>query len=587
MSIRRNRHRRPVIFGVRLGKALSRKALTVFVASFAAAGCSVGPDYRAPSAQVPDRWHQSATQGLAEGKADAQQWWRVFEDQKLSELIERASAGNLDLRLAVLRIREARALRGVAAGELLPSLGGRGSYLRSKSSENGPMAIPQAPGRGKTFAGTVARGVAGNALGTGLAAAAPGAAGVTNSIASGVVGLIPGPSELPETEETNLLSTGFDASWEIDVFGGIRRKVESADATLEASVEDYRDTLVTLLAEVAANYIEIRTLQAEIEATQRNVAIQKETVALTQSRLALELATELDVEQAETNLATTESELPRLESALAVSIYRLSVLLGQEPSTLSGEFNAGGPIPQPPAKTLVGVPTDILRQRPDIRSAERRLAAQTAEIGVAAAELYPRFTLSGTFGMESTDVKHIADARSISYGFGPSVRWSIFDGLRNLNRIAAQEAATHQSYVVYQRTLLAALQEVENSLVSYKSEQVRRDTLIRARDSAERSVKLAETLYSNGLTDFENVLVAQRSLANLENTLAQSKGLVAINLVSLYKALGGGWSPETNPQQEYLEGGTDALHEPMGFFFSGGKGSLPWDHAPGVADETD
>lgn len=541
------------------------------------AGCTVGPDYRAPSPQVSEQWHQSATEGLQAGAADVQRWWGVFEDGQLSGLIERAVEGNLDLRLAVLRIREARALRGVAAGELLPSLGGDGSYSRSKGSANGPTATPESPGRFETFGNTVARGIAGNVVGTGLGTAVPGIPAVTNSVATGLVGMIPTPSGGRDTDEINLHAAGFDASWEIDVFGGIRRNIESADAALEATVEDYRGTLVTLVAEVAATYIEIRTLQSEIESIERNIALQKETLSLTQARLALQLAKELDVQQAVTNLATTESYLPQLESGLSMSMYRLGVLLGQEPRALCDELSPTAPIPVPPTEVFVGVPADILRQRPDIRSAERRLAAQTAQIGVAASELYPRFTLSGTFGFEATDAAHLLDARSVSYRFGPSVRWNIFDGLRNLNRIAAQEAVTHQCYVFYERTVLTALQEVENSLVAYKREQSRRDALVRAVEAADRSVKLAEALYRNDLVDFQNVLDAQRSLASLESTLAQSRGQVAVNLVSLYKALGGGWSPDVTPQEEYLEDELDALHRPVDFFFSGGKTSVPWD----------
>ncbi|NLX13193.1 MAG: efflux transporter outer membrane subunit [Phycisphaerales bacterium] len=549
------------------------------------AGCAVGPDYRAPQPELPEVWHQAATDGLTQGNTDVQEWWQVFEDPRLSELIERAAEGNLDLRLAVLRIREARALRGVAAGELLPTLGGQGSYQRYKRSANSQFAFPRAGSKGETFANTVTRGIATNALGTGLGTIAPGIPGVTNSVAGALVGLLPTPSAAPETDEINLHAAGFDASWEIDVFGGIRRGVQSADAALEATVEDYRGTLVTLLAEVATTYVEIRTLQSQIEATSKNITLQQETLDLTQARLDLDLATELDVQQAETNLATTQAQLPQLESALAISIYRLSVLIGREPSALWDELAVTAPIPQTPAEVFVGVPTDLLRQRPDIRSAERHLAAQTARIGVAAAELYPRFTLSGTFGFEALNFKHAIDRGSITYGFGPSVRWNIFDGLRNLNRIAAQEAATHQSYVVYQRTLLTALQEVESSLVAYKREQVRRDALDRAVKAADRSVQLAETLYRNGFVDFQNVLDAQRSLANLENTLAQSRGLVTINLVSLYKALGGGWSPEVAPQQQYLEQRHDVLHRPVGFFLSGGKSSLPWDRDSELSDE--
>ncbi len=541
-------------------------------------GCTVGPRYHAPSPDLPGAWDQEARDGLAAGAADVQEWWQVFSDGQLSSLVERAAAGNLDLRLAVLRVREARALRGIAAGELLPTLGGQGSYQRSKPSANGiggaGVGLPSA---GEQFASTVGRGVAGSVIGQGLASAVPGATGLTNSLAGGIVGLIPSPTQRADTDELDLFAGGFDASWEIDVFGGIRRNVEAADAQLAAAVEDVRSVQVSLLAEVAATYIELRALQSQLDATRKNIELQKQTLALTQARYDAELTSELDVRQAQTNLATTESELPLLESGLTIAIYRLGVLLGREPAALVNELVETRNIPQPTGETLVGVPADLLRRRPDLRAAERRLAAQTALIGVATAELYPQFTLVGTLGVEATDFNHALDASSVSYGFGPAVRWNIFDGLRNLNRIAAQEAVAHQAYVLYEQTLLVALQDVETAMVTYKKEQVRRDALLRAVDAARAAVRLAETRYEDGLTDFQNVLVAQRSLVQLENAVAQSRGQVAVNLVALYKALGGGWSPDGLPQQEYLDDRSGALGAPLDYFFSGGNVPLPWE----------
>jgi len=544
-------------------------------------GCAVGPDYRAPSPELPEGWHEGAAKGIGEGEANVQEWWRVFQDDALSSLIRRAAEGNLDLRLAVLRIREARALRGIAAGELLPSLAGQGAWQRSRASANGLLGGGvEVPGKGEQFANTVTRGIAGSTLAQSLGTAVPGVPAVTNSVANGLVGLIPGKTELRDTEAMDLYAAGFDASWEIDVFGGIRRNIESADAALAATVEDYRGVLVSLFAEVAATYIDIRALQSQIEATQRNIKLQKETVSLTQAKFDTELVSELDVRQAETNLATTESEMPLLEAGLAVSIYRMGVLIGREPAAVYDELSVVRDIPRPPAETLVGVPVDLLRRRPDIRAAERRLAAQTAQIGVAAADLYPRFSLSGTFGFEATDINHIMDARSVTYGFGPALRWNIFDGLRNLNRIAAQQAAAHQVYVLYERTLLQALQEVETALVAYTREQARYAALLRAAEAGRRSAHLAETRYQDGLTDFQNVLIAQRALVNLETALAQSRGQVSVNLVGLYKALGGGWSPDVFPQEEYLEDPSGVLEDPLGFFVSGGQGALPWETHP-------
>ena len=390
---------------------------------------------------------------------------------------------------------------------------------------------------------------------------------------------IPSSAKRPGIPEMDLFSTGFDASWEIDVLGGLRRGVETADAELDAALEDYRAILVSMLAEVATTYIDIRTLQAEIDATRQNIELQRETLDLTQARLSYDLASDLEVSQAQTNLATTESQLPQLEASLATAIYRLSVLVGKEPAALQEEFAATSPIPQPPAETFVGVPTDILRRRPDLRAAERRLAAATAEIGVAAADLYPRFTLSGNFGFESMDLKHAFNSKSITYGFGPAVRWNIFDGLRNLNRIAAQQVAAHHAYVSYEQTLLLALQEVETAMVNYRREQDRRNALMRATKAARQAVKLSETRYEDGLTDFQDVVDAERSLVNLETSLVQSEGQVAVNLVALYKALGGGWSPNVIPQRQVLDAPMDALDRPLRFFFSGGKTDLPWNTA--------
>ena len=564
--------------------AISAAILTTCVLS----GCAVGPRYQTPTPELPESWHQSATGGLAPGNAEVQEWWRVFEDEELTNLIDRAAAGNLDVRLAILRVRQARALRGIAAGELLPTLSGRGAYQRSKASANGPMGGGlQAPSAGAQFRNTVTRGIATSVLSERLGAAAgTGPNGATSAFAGGLLGLMPSHNELGDTDETNLFSSGFDASWELDVFGGIRRNVEAADAEVTAALEDYHGVLVSLLAEVAATYIDIRALQSQIDATRQNIELQRQTLTLTQARFKADLTSELDVHQAQTNLAATEAELPLLETGLTISIYRLSVLLGREPAALYEELSVPRDMPQPPAETFVGAPADILRRRPDLRTAERRLAAETARIGVAAAELYPRFTLSGTLALEATDINHLTDGRSVTYGFGPAVRWNIFDGLRNLNRIAAQEAVVHQAYVSYERTLLIALQEVETAMASYKSEQVRRDALLRAAESARRAVQLAERRYEDGLTDFQIVLDVQRSLVSLENAVAQSRGQVAVNLVALYKALGGGWSPYVAPQAEYLEEPADALADPLGFFFSGGKTNLPWNPQPESNDET-
>lgn len=553
-------------------------------------GCAVGPNYHAPAPTLSAEWHQPAEGGLVAGEADVQQWWQVFNDPTLTQLIDLAADGNLDARMAVLRIRQARALRGIATGAFLPTIGGNSSYQREKSSANttiGGIYSNAAGGPGRRFANTVSRGEITAAVAQGLATAVPGAASIASPLANGLVGLLPQRSRLADTPEQDLFASGFDAAWELDVFGGIQRNVSAADADLGAAVEDYHGVLVSLFAEVATTYVDVRILQAEIEATTRNIDLQRETLALTQARLNYQLASDLEVQQAQTNLATTESQLPTLEAQLATSIYRLSVLVGREPAALYDELTRTAPIPQPPTETFVGVPADILRQRPDIRAAERRLAAETERIGVAAADLYPRFTLTGTLGFQSNDFDHALDSRSVTYGLGPAVRWNIFDGLRNLNRIAAQEVSAHYAYVAYEQTVLLALQDVESSMVYYKREQDRRAALTRATDSARRTVELARKRYEDGLTDFQDVVDAERSLVNLETALVQSEGQVVVNLVSLYKALGGGWQPGVTAQAQYLHAPSEALDHPLQYFWTGGRAPLPWNDTPSTNETSE
>ncbi|MCB9850254.1 MAG: efflux transporter outer membrane subunit [Phycisphaerales bacterium] len=550
------------------------------VLSLGASGCVVGPDYHSPDMAVPGQWHQSATEGLANGPASVEAWWQVFNDDTLSSLIKRAADNNLDVRMAILRVRAARSLRNVAVGELFPSLTGNSSYQRTKLSANslfgGFTGAGGGLGPGKQFSNSVARGIAGSILSNQVATAAPGLGAASNAIGSSLIGLVPQPHRLGETDDYNLFANGFDANWELDVFGGLRRGVESADASLQARVEDYRTILVSLLAEVAATYVDVRSLQARVAATVRNIDLQEKTTSLTQSRFRHGLTTELDVHQADTNLATTQAELPVLQTALALSIYRLGVLIGREPSAVWDELSLEKPIPTAPAEVLVGTPVEILRRRPDIRSAERRLAAETAQIGVAASDLYPRFSLAGNFSFDAVEFEHALDSRSIAYGIGPAVRWNLFDGLRNLNRITAQEANAHQAFVGYEQTVLGALEEVEGAIVAYKREQERCDALSRAVDAAQRATKLAEHRYRDGLTDFQRVVDAQRTLVASEDALAQSRGQVVYNLVALYKALGGGWSADVVPQSEYLDAPSEATEHPVRYFFSGGKSDPDW-----------
>lgn len=449
---------------------------------------TVGPDYEAPVAHTPDLWHQSLTEGLDTGQASLRTWWTLLEDPVLDGLIERAGANNLDLRLALARVAESRARLGFAKGERVPAVDGVVAGQRTLTSED----------------------------------------------------LLPA-SLNPGTQD--VFGMGIDSSWEVDLWGRIRRSVESASASLEASVEDYRDVLVTLYAEVALNYIQVRALQQQILYTEGNIQTQRDSLQLTTDRNDAGLVGDLDVRQAELNLARTESFLPALRQQLVFAIHRLSVLVGEFPSALHAELIDPKPIPQPPAHVAVGLPSELLRQRPDVRAAERSLASQTARIGVAKAELYPRLSLVGTFSLEASSLGNWVSVASKAFSFGPTIRWNLFNGGRVRAQIDTEEALTEQALVSYEQSVLLAYEEVENAMVAFTQEIQRRDALNRSVVAAEQAVDLVDELYRLGLVDFQNVLDTQRSLFQQQDEYAASQGQVTQNLIQIYKALGGGWTP--------------------------------------------
>jgi NodT family efflux transporter outer membrane factor (OMF) lipoprotein len=461
----------------------------------ASSGCTVGPDYVQPDIEtVPDEWNTRATEGLAEGEASIQTWWTVFDDDALTSLIERARISNLTLREAMWRVEEARSLRGVVAGERAPQIDLSGTADRSEFSANGPLGD-----------------------------------------------LVPEGS----TEPGNLFDLGVGASWEIDLWGRIRRQVEAADAEVAASVEDYRDVLVTLFAEVATSYVDVRAFQERLRFANANVEAQEYTLQLTQDRFNAGLVSALDVAQAESNLGSTRALIPALEQDLALALNRLAVLLAMSPGSLDEELRGEVPIPTEPQGVTTGLPADLLRQRPDIRSAERRLAAQTARIGVATAELYPQFSLTGFLGLQSTSGGDLFSSDSVTWSVGLPIRWRLFAGGSVRSQIGAEQARTAQLIASYEQAVLLALEEVEDAMVSYEKEVSRRGRLAESVDATQRSLELVLTQYTAGLTDFQNVLDTQRSLLLREDDLAASEGIVIKNLVDLYRALGGGWDPDT------------------------------------------
>jgi multidrug efflux system outer membrane protein len=360
------------------------------------------------------------------------------------------------------------------------------------------------------------------------------------------------PLDGSSPDQTDLYGFGVDASWEIDVFGRISRSVEGAQASMEASVENYRDILVSLYSAVAQSYIDLRATQTRLKYTVNNAELQRGTLKLTQDRREAGLVPQLDVEQAKLVLASTEAVIPTFRQFEAEAIHRLGVLLGHPPAALYDELSTAADVPDVPEEVTASLPAELLRQRPDIRRAERILAAQTAEIGVATAGLYPAFSLSGTFALEGQDFSDTGDWDSRAWGFGPAMRWNLFDGKRIRNRIKVQEARAEQAMADYELTILEALEEVENAMVSFEQEKQRLGDLHRSVVAAQESVKLVGTLYENGLTDFNNVLDMQRSLTVQQDLFAESQGAVANNLVRIYTSLGGGWSVELIEEEDQI-----------------------------------
>jgi outer membrane protein, multidrug efflux system len=462
------------------------------------AACSVGPDYKEPALAVPAAWHEAQQKGVDTRPADLARWWTAFEDPLLNSLIERAVKSNLDLRVAEARIREARASRAVVASGAWPTVDTSGSYSRSRTSENA-LNIPSQGGAGGASAVNL---------------------------------------------ERSLFTAGFDANWEIDVFGGVRRSVEAADATIAATEYSRRDVLVSLLGDVARNYVELRGAQRRLAVARDNLKTQQDSLDLTRVRFNAGLASDLDVARAEAQLNATLSQIPTLESLLKQTAYSLDLLLGLAPGALWSELEKEIAIPRLPAEVLVGLPSDLLRRRPDVRVAERRLAAATAQVGSAIADLFPKFFLIGDFGLQSISASDWFSGRSRYWSIGPTISWPIFDAGRIRANIEIRNAQQEQVLSEYEKTVLTAFGDVEKSLVSYAQEQIRHRSLTDAVAANRRAVAMAQELYIRGLNDYLNVLDTQRALYVTETELAQSEATMASNLIALYKALGGGW--ETN-----------------------------------------
>ena len=470
---------------------------TISLLSFS--GCTVGPNYKPPRVEMPANWVSadappttaSTSQPVSVATTrpvEVVAWWSQFQDPVLESLVDRAIDSNLDLRVATLRVRQARAARRVASASLWPRVDVTGSYRRAKSGE---------------------------------------------------------------ADARNLWQAGLDASWEIDLFGGVRRSVEAANADVRAAVEDRRDVFVTLAAEVALNYIDLRAFQRNMAIARENLAAQRRSLALTRERFGAGFETPLDLVNAEALVASTESQLPLIEASARQTIYALGVLLGREPGALVNELSNPAPIPATPAEVPLGMPSDLLRRRPDIRRAEADLHAATALVGVAMADLFPRFSLGGGLGLSADRLGDLADRASRSWSIGPSASWPLFDAGRIRANIEIRSLVQEEALINYRATILTALQDVETALVAFATEQEHRRSLEAAVAANRRAVELSTRLYTGGESDFLNVLSAQRSLLSSEDALVQSDRNLAANVVAIYKALGGGWelAPPVTPRR--------------------------------------
>jgi outer membrane protein, multidrug efflux system len=475
--------------------------LTLIV-SVTATGCLVGPNYERPFMKLPPLWRSvdEVAKPMAgeEPKTDLAQWWQSFNDPLLNGLVEQALSSNLDEKIAIARIREERAYLAASRGALLPNIGLDGSYTRQRYSANTPFGeFPQ---------------------------------------------LVP--------REEDMYEAGFDASWELDIFGGLRRGVEASQAELAASIENARDVRVTLLAEAARDYVAVRTLQRRLLITRENVRDQSDSLGLTQARYRMGFAPELDVIQARSLLETTQAQMPELESELAQTDHRISVLLGRGPDALNAQLSDMAPIPgiaDPDAlatRIPAGLPSDLLRRRPDIRAAEREIAAATARVGVATADLYPKFYITGTAGLESISTSDFLAGASRIWTIGPTMRWPIFEGGRIRAYIEARNAQEEQALLIYQKTVLNALAEVEDALIGYAKERTRHKALANSVQDFKSSEMLARERYEEGYANYLDVLEVQRSLYAAQDSLAQSDQQLIDDLIAIYKALGGGWDTD-------------------------------------------
>jgi NodT family efflux transporter outer membrane factor (OMF) lipoprotein len=470
--------------------------------------CSVGPTFVPPEPVHPDQWNATAatatqTKSLPVAESVDRQWWKLFSDPTLNELITRAQSANLDLRITALRLAQSREQRHAVAGNRLPTINASASYQRQRQSEVGVntrmIDVIGPPGNRDAIIDALA-------------------------------------------EPFDVYQAGFDASWELDLWGRVRHSVESADASVAAGIEELHDAQLTLMAEVARNYVELRGMQDQLRIAVDDVAAGEDLLKLTEYRAAGGLVTDLDVQRQRGRLAEARARVPQLQQQESQIINSLALLLGEQPGVLQGQLSSAAAVPAVPPKIAIGVPSEVARRRPDIRRAEARLHAATADIGVAVADLYPRITLTGSFVQQSLANSDLSDWGARQWVVGPSLQLPIFDGARRRATVELRKLQQQEAAIAYQRTVLRAWHEIDNALTAYSAEQTRNDELAQSVSASRAAYDLANTRYEHGLTDFLIALDAQRTLLQAQRAYSDSTTTISTQLVALYKALGGGWN---------------------------------------------
>jgi NodT family efflux transporter outer membrane factor (OMF) lipoprotein len=434
--------------------------------------------------------------GLTDTASASSSWWTSFHDAELDSLIARAAKSNLDLRVTEARLRQARAVRQISVADLWPTVDTNGSYARQDQSSHQPL-----------------------------------------------IGSLPLPANFPF--EYNLYNAGFDASWEVDLFGGKRRAIQAATADWESAIEARNDAMLTLIAEVARSYVELRGSQGRLEIAQRDAKLQENFLELTRARFQTGVVSELDVTQAAALLGGMQAMVPPLEADVRESMYGIAVLLGLEPGELVAELSPAMPVPPVPPQVPVGLPSDLLSRRPDVRQAERQLAAETARIGQAKSDWFPKLSLTGDAGQESVSFSNWFESGSTFWAIGPSLQWRALDFGRVRSEVQAQTAVQQAALATYEKVVLTSMQEAENSLETYAQEQNRHRALADEVAEDQRSLTMANSLYAKGRVNYLYVLDAQRTLYQTDDQLAVSDQAVSVDLIALYKALGGGWETMT------------------------------------------